>query len=131
MHASMARAASAYQEVQVTSRSPVELVVMLYDGAISSIAQARAAMVARDLVTKRAAIDKAYAIVTHLQSTLSMDDGGEVAASLDSLYTYVVDQIVQANTSLAPAPLDDCLRVLRPLRDAWASLASQQGADLR
>ncbi len=101
---------------------------MLYDGAIGAISQARDAIVARDFVTKRAAINKASAIITHLQSTLAMDEGGEVASSLDGLYTWVHEQIVAANTSLAPAPLEACLRVLHPLRDAWATLAAGQDA---
>jgi flagellar secretion chaperone FliS len=126
MHASMARVASTYRQVQVGSRTPLELVVMLYDGAIGAISQARDAMVARDLVAKRAAISKASAIVTHLQGSLAMDEGGEIALSLDGLYAYVMDQIVLANTSLVAAPLDDCLRVLLPLRDAWARLATEQ-----
>jgi flagellar protein FliS len=120
----MARGAAAYQEVQVNSRSPLELVVMLYDGALSSLGQTREALVQRDLVTKRAAMSKALAIIGQLQSSLNMEEGREVAERLDSLYTYLTSRLVEANVNGDVAPIDEALRVMSTLRDGWAQIAT-------
>lgn len=121
-------AAAAYTNVEVTSRSPMELVVMLYDGAIASLTQARDALARRDLVTKRASITKAISIVSHLQSTLNMDDGKDVARQLDALYDYVLERITAANISGQTEPLDQSIRLLCTVREGWAQLAQQPSA---
>lgn len=123
MTAALSRATSAYKEVDVTARSPLELVVMLYDGAISALEQSRDAIQQGDLLTKRRAMSKALAIVSHLQGTLNMEDGREIAEELDRLYVYVTDRIVDANVNGNAAALDDAVRVLKTLREAWSELA--------
>jgi flagellar protein FliS len=120
-----ARGAHAYLQTQVQSRTPIELVVMLYDGAIASLGQARDAMAARDLVVKRHALSRGLAIVQELQNMLNMEAGGAVAARLDGLYTYVSGRCVEANVQQDPAGLDEAVKLLTPLRDAWAELAAQ------
>ncbi len=120
-----ARGAQAYLQTQVQSRTPVELVVMLYDGAIRFLGQARTAMAVGDLVAKRDALSRGLAIVQELQHMLNMEAGGEVAARLDGLYTYVLGRCYEANAQKDPAGLDESIKLLTPLRDAWAALASQ------
>jgi flagellar secretion chaperone FliS len=119
------RGAHAYLQTQVQSRTPVELVVMLYDGAITFLGQARDAMIARDLVVKRHALSRGLAIVQELQNMLNMEAGGAVAARLDGLYTYVLSRCFEANVQRDPAGLDEAIKLLTPLRDAWAELAAQ------
>lgn len=118
------RAAAAYKQVAVTSRSPLELVVMLYDGAIASLAGAREAIVVRDLFVKRDRLAHALAILDHLQSTLDMAGGGEIAANLDRLYGYATMQIVESSRTLDPAGIDEAIRILSGLRDAWSQIAA-------
>lgn len=124
MSATLARAASTYQQVQVTSRSPLELVVMLYDGALTSLGQARSAIERRDLHAKARAMGKTMAIVHELQNTLDFESGREVALNLDRLYTFVTGRLIEANLRLDTAPLDEAERVLVTLRDAWAQAAA-------
>lgn len=123
MSATWARAAATYQTVQVTSRSPLELVVMLYDGAIRALGQARDALARRDLVAKRAAMNRALDIVQHLQSSLDMEAGGEIAARLDALYSYVIERLLEANRRADQGPVDEAVRLLSTLREAWAQIA--------
>ena len=80
MH-SAAMVADTYQKAQVQSRSPLELVVMLYDGADRYLSQARDAIERRDTAAKHEAISKALAVVAELQNNLNMDAGGEVACT--------------------------------------------------
>ena len=118
-------AAAAYTHVEVTSRSPMELVVMLYDGGIAALTQARDALQRRDLVVKRTSLTKAISIISHLQSTLNMEEGRDVAQQLDSLYDYILERITTANVTGAPEPLDQSIRLLCTVRDAWVQIAQQ------
>jgi flagellar protein FliS len=107
----------------VEAASPVELVVMLYDGALRFLGQAREAIERRDVRAKGEALSRVIAIVGELQATLDMEQGGEVAASLHRLYAYVMDCLVAASVNRDVVPLDDAARVLATLREGWAGLA--------
>lgn len=131
MTASLARATAAYQEVNVAARSPLELVVLLYDGALSAIVGAQQAVEAGDLVAKRKAMSKAFAIIGHLQSTLNMDDGKEVAEQLDRLYVFVTDKLIEFNTQGRAEALSEAHSVLTTLREAWSAIAQQGGEGAR
>lgn len=115
-----------YLKTQVQSRTPLELVVMLYDGAIRFVRNAQDAIVCKDIARRAESISRAMAIVSELQSTLDMDKGGAIARELDRLYTYVRDRMLDASCRQDARPLDDALKVLLTLRDAWSEIAAQQ-----
>lgn len=117
------RGAQTYFNTHVQSRTPMEIVVLLYDGALRFLGQAREAMQQNDLVTKRDALSRGLAIVTELQGMLNLEEGGEIAARLDGLYTYIHGCCLDANTQRNPARLDEALRLLTTLRSAWAEVA--------
>jgi flagellar protein FliS len=123
MQQTLARGAQAYYQTQIQSRSPLELVVMLYDGALRFLDQTVEAMKRNDLVTKRDSLSRAMAIVTELHGMLDLDQGGEVAASLDSLYTYMMERLTDANQKRDPAPVLEVIRLMGGLREAWSQIA--------
>jgi flagellar protein FliS len=131
MQAVMARAAHAYHQTQIQSQSPLELVVMLYDGALRFLQVAADATRRNDLVAKREGMSRSMAILAELQNTLNLQDGGAVAQSLDHLYTYINGRLIDANAQKDPAPMEEAIRLLRPLRDAWAQIASSPGQPQR
>lgn len=120
-----ARGAEAYYQTHVQSRSPLELVVMLYDGAIRFLNQTTEAMERGDLVAKRDAMSRSMAILAELQGMLDHEQGGEVAASLDSLYTYMIERLSTANAERDTKPIAEVVRLLSGLRDAWSQIAQQ------
>jgi flagellar secretion chaperone FliS len=124
MTPTLARGAQAYHQTHVQSRSPLELVVMLYDGALRLLEQAAMAMDARDMATKAEAMSRAMSIIAELQSTLNMQEGGAVAAQLDGLYAHMTARLLDANSQRQRAPIDEVIGLLRPLRDAWSQIAS-------
>src|SRR4029079_7385137 len=69
------RGIQAYQQVQTESRSPLELVVMLYDGAIASLTQAHEAAARGDLRQRGAAVSKTLSIVGALREALDLTEG--------------------------------------------------------
>ena len=127
MSAPAHRAISSYRQTEVQSRTPLELVVMLYDGALRFISEARGAIVRRDIHARHQQISRALAIVSELQSTLDMKSGGKIAAELDRLYVFVRDRLLEASLKQDVKPLDEATRILTKLREGWAgiSLASQ------
>lgn len=124
MQASMARAAQAYYQTQVQSQSPLELVVMLYDGALRFLHQAAEAIGRRDLVAKRDTMSRSLAIISELQNSLNMEAGGDVAQRLDALYTYMSGRLVDANIRNSAEPIHETIRLLTMLRSAWVEIAS-------
>ncbi len=122
------RAANSYLQTQVKSSSPLELVVLLYDGALRATAAADDALVRRDIPARRTAMSKAMAIVGELHATLDMDKGGAVATELDRLYTWMTDRLVDATVRQDAAPVQEVRKVLETLRDAWHQVATQARA---
>lgn len=124
MHAAASRATAAYQTTQVQSRTPLEQVVLLYDGAIGFLTRALDAMAQQDVRGRHQGISRALAIVNYLQNTLNMEAGGEVARSLDALYSYTRDRLLEANMKRRREPIEEALRLLGTLREGWAGIAA-------
>ena len=122
------RAAQHYMQTQVRSSSPLELVVMLYDGLLRYTGAAVDAMAHRDIRARRDAISRSLAIICELQSTLNLQQGGEVAVQLDRLYTWRTESLVDATVRQDPAPIHDVRRVIETLRDGWQQVATARPA---
>lgn len=127
MYAAM-RATEAYRQTEVRSRTPLELVVMLYDGALAFMTAAQDAIRRGDIPARKTALSKTLAIVSELQSTLNMDQGGEIAASLDELYRWSSVRLIDAAVQNDPAPIEEVAQVFRTLRDGWDGIASGSGS---
>lgn len=118
-----------YREVDITTASPETLVVKLYEGAIRN---ARAAVLHHEagrIGERGRAISKAIAIVSELSSALDMEQGGEIASNLSGLYGFVNEQLVEANLQGSTDRIEDALRVLDILAEAWVEVA--RSADAR
>ncbi|MEQ1759074.1 MAG: flagellar export chaperone FliS [Vicinamibacterales bacterium] len=116
----MNRGVDAYRQVNAETRSPMELVVMLYDGAIRFVGDARAAADRNDVVARTRAVSRALAIVTELQNALHLEDGGDVARELDRLYSYMTTRLIDSNVKRDRKALDEVHRLLSTVRDGWA-----------
>lgn len=122
------RGVMGYRAAQTQTSSPLELVVMLYDGALRFLADAERAVEARDLPARATAIRKTLAIVGELRSTLDMTRGGAVAEELDRLYDYIQDRLIAVTRDQHPAGLAEARAVLVSLADAWRTIAAGGGA---
>lgn len=120
----LSHAAARYRVTQVQASSPLERVVLLYDGAIRFMEAAREAIGRRDIASRRDALSRALAIVGQLRCTLDMEHGGEVAASLDRLYGFVTSRLLDAARLQDARPIDECLSVFETLRDGWRTVAA-------
>ena len=125
-----ARALHTYRSTQAQTSSPLELVVMLYDGAVRFLADAERAFAAGDINARAHAISRAMAIVHELRNTLDLAKGGAVAEELDRLYDFVEDRLFAATRDRDPGPVADARRVLSSLADAWRTIAINGGKDV-
>lgn len=112
-------------ELSVLAASPIELVVMLYDGAIASITRARLFIEQGDRVGKAAQIARASDIVGELAAVLDPEQG-ELPRSLSAIYDYVRKQLLLANLHDRTGTLDEVLGLLSNLRGAWSELAERE-----
>jgi flagellar protein FliS len=118
------RGADAYRNLEAQSRTPLELVTMMYDGALRFANEARTAHAANDRAARGRAISRVLAIVGELQNTLNVREGGEVAIELDRLYAYVTVRLVDASAKNDGGGLEEVCRLLTTLREAWAGIAA-------
>jgi flagellar protein FliS len=124
----VARGIDTYRRTNVHTRSPLELVVMLYDGALQSLGEAKDAMARKDVTARTKAISRALAILTELQGTLNVKDGGAIAEELDRLYAFAISRLVDVTTKRDASAIDEIVKVLTPLRDGWSQIAQQAAA---
>jgi len=115
-----------YEQTQVVTSSGVQLIVLLYDGAIQSLEIARREIQAKNVREKARHLGRAIAIIGELNSVLDYEQGGEIARSLRRLYDYMLAELVEANVRNNEKRLDVPLRCLSTLREAWRQVAAQQ-----
>ena len=116
---------AAYQMVathgSVTEADPHRLIVMLMDGALSRIAQARGCMDRKATAEKSAHLQRAIAILDELRCSLDLKQG-ELAHNLDRLYDFMGRQLLQAHVEDRSELLDRTGALLQEIRGAWLAL---------
>lgn len=120
---------SKYLTQQIMTASPAMLIFMLLDKAISSLNEAITAIEAGEVEHRWKANNRAMEIVTHLWSTLDVEQGGQIASNLEQLYSFVLRQLPNVDLKNDPQPARDAIAVLSPLRDSWREMARGAAAD--
>lgn len=123
--------ARAYRANSVLTASPGQLVLMLYDGALKSLALTREAFGRPEHDMMRIAVInqqliKAQAIINELQATLNHDAGGEFSRRMESLYEYFNRRLLEANLRKQVEPVVEVERLLTEVRDAWREMLSKR-----
>lgn len=123
--------ARTYRANAVLTASPGQLVLMLYDGVLKSLALAQEAFNRPEADVRRIeAINqhllKAQEIIAELQSGLNMDAGGDFAKTMHRLYDYHNRRLLEANLRKQVEPVIEVERLVREIRDAWAQMLAQQ-----
>ena len=108
-----------YKKAQVETSSPEQVLIMLYDGAIRFLNQAKVNIANKDIEQSHVNLTKAQRIITEFMSGLDMDLGGEMAKNLFNLYEYLHHRLVQANIKKDVEIIDEVLAHLRSLKSTW------------
>lgn len=118
----MNKAAQAYFQTNVATTDQGQLLLMLYDGALKYLHQARDKMLANDFAAKGMLISRVIDIVNELAASLNMDKGGSLAVNLNNLYLLCTARLLRANLKMDLESLDSVEHILSGLRDAYAQI---------
>ncbi len=118
----MNKAAHAYFQTKIGTTDQGQLLLMLYDGALKYIQQARTKMIAKDFAGKGIMISKVIDIVNELAASLNMDRGGSLAVNLNNLYLLCTARLLRANLKMDMESLDSVESILSGLRGAYAQI---------
>lgn len=118
-------------EASIYGASPVGLIVMLYEGAISALRKAQSEIARNNYIGKGHFIGKSMEIINGLDNVLNLEKGGEVTANLRELYIYMKHRLGVANMKNDADILEEVITLLDELLDAWRQLDKMQGAGRR
>ncbi|TAF72264.1 MAG: flagellar export chaperone FliS [Curvibacter sp.] len=121
------RSASAYKrvgiETSVDNADPHKLVVLLFDALNQALGGARLAIQNGDVPAKCKHINHAVRIFEEgLIAPLNLQEGGELAANLHSLYTYCVQRLTIANIKNDISIIEEVQRVMEPVSSGWKQI---------
>jgi flagellar secretion chaperone FliS len=115
-----------YRETATTTAPPGQLILMLFDGALLFLERALAGFEYADPGEKNQTIhnnlQRAGKIIRHLDHCLNMEAGGQLAETLRRLYQYFDRRLLASNLKKRREGVDEVIRCLRELRDAWATM---------
>jgi flagellar protein FliS len=116
---------NAYRETKVKTASQGQIIVMLYDEAIRQLD------IANELLPRgpeaydrvNTAIQKSRDIITELMVSLDLEQGGDFAQRMFSLYSWFNQELLDANFRKDVQPISAVRDMMSEVRDAWAQIA--------
>ena len=118
-----------YKKTQIETATPEQLILMLYDGAIKFLVQAKIKINNKDpkkIEECNNSLIRAQDIIYELIKSLDMERGGDIAQNLFSLYEFMLHQLMQANMDKDPKPITVVLTMIKDLRDTWTEVMKLQ-----
>jgi flagellar protein FliS len=112
-----------YQQAAVNTSSPIQLVLMLYDGAIRNVKLGVEGIEERNIQKSSTYLLKAQSIINELIGSLNLDY--PIAQNLLQIYDYMLRRLIEANIKKSKEPALEVLGHLNTLRDAWHQIAKR------
>jgi flagellar secretion chaperone FliS len=109
-----------YQNNSVTTASPGELTLMLYNGCLKFITLAKKGIQDHDIEMKNVNIQKAQNIVSELMVTLNMDM--DVSKNMMSLYDFINRRLIEGNIKNDVEAIEEAEGLIIEFRDTWKEL---------
>ena len=120
---------SVYQSVQVTTTDRGRLLLMMYDGAIKFLKQAKAGIEENDVMRFCRFLSKAQAIIAELMNTLDFEKGGSIARDLDRLYDFMLFYLTEANLHRDPKRIEKVIGLLDTIYSAYKEIILGRKSD--
>jgi flagellar secretion chaperone FliS len=117
---------STYFDFGILSADPLELVRMLYRGAIDAVENARQHLRDGKISERSAQLTKAGAIIAHLTCSVREEADPALANRLIGLYSYMQRRLMRGNIEQADGPLAEVSQLLSTLLEAWSQCGSPQ-----
>ncbi|MFU0782873.1 MAG: flagellar export chaperone FliS [Thermoanaerobacterium thermosaccharolyticum] len=106
-----------YKRNSIMTASPEELVLMLYNGIIRFVNEAKQAIDDKNIERAHNSITRAQDIVLELMSTLDMQY--DISKNLYSIYDYISRRLIEANLKKDKVALDEVESLISDLKDTW------------
>lgn len=120
---------AAYQSVSVhggvATADPHGLVMMLMDACAERLNIAAGCIEHKEIARKANLLHSCVTILTELRGSLNLAQGGPLAENLDSLYDYMMRQLLIANIRSNAATVREVLGLMNEIRGAWAAIGAQ------
>ncbi len=131
------RAAAQYRSVRshglVADASPERLVQIMFEQILSNLAAAQGSMrrikdnmPVGEVCAKGNALGKAIRLIDHLNATLDMDRGQEIARNLRSLYDYMLPRLTIANVNNDAAIVAEVAGLVQKIKSGWDRLVEDR-----
>jgi flagellar protein FliS len=121
------RAIAQYRKLNVASvvdsASPHQLIEMLFDGARGRLKKAAGCIAHGDIKGRSVAITETVSIVSGLQASLDLEEGGDLAENLDALYDYMQRRLFRANADNDAGAVQEVLDLIATLHQAWHAIS--------
>lgn len=111
-----------YREAAVRGASPLRLVILLYEQAVEDLRRALEAHGREDIEGRTCHINHSILVIGHLQSSLDMERGGEVARNLERFYGVVRAALVEAQCRQSAAGLELQISHLMQVHATWCEV---------
>lgn len=115
-----------YQQVKITTADPLQIVVLLYEGAIKNLNQ-WLSLIGSDDELASARLVRTQEIINYLRTVLDHQQGGEIADNLERLYNYMRDRLGEANLHRDRDKVQEVIGLLQTLLEGWHGISSHAG----
>jgi flagellar secretion chaperone FliS len=115
-----------YQDTKFSTTNKGALIVMLYDGAIRFLEEAKNRMKVKDFGGKGYYIDKAYGAINELRASLNFNADKKLADSLNQLYFFMTKQLSKATLDNDTKAVDIVIDLLKGLKEAWEQAVKKE-----
>ncbi len=123
---SQASSIAAYRSIathgSAVEADPHQLISLLMDGALERLIAAKGGIERGEIVEKAALLQRVGAIIEELRSSLDHSAGGELSGNLERLYDYMMRRVLAANLHNDVKAVEEVVRLLREIRNAWAAI---------
>ncbi|MCC6931769.1 MAG: flagellar export chaperone FliS [Deltaproteobacteria bacterium] len=118
-----------YRTVQFTTIDRGRLLLMMYEGCLKFLGQAKEALEARDIAKFARFLSKSQAIISELMNTLDFEKGGKIARDLDRLYDFMLFYLTEANLHKDPQKIQRVIKMMESISDAYHDIINSGKAE--
>ena len=116
---------SKYLNVRFSTVTKGNLVLLMYDGAINFLEEAKSRMIERDYSGKGIYLDRAFGVINELRTSLNFEVSQKLADSLNQLYFYMTKLLSKATLDNDVKAVETVLELLKGLRESWQQAAKE------
>ncbi|RME59809.1 MAG: flagellar export chaperone FliS [Candidatus Dadabacteria bacterium] len=115
-----------YKNVQITTTDKGRLLLMMYEGAIKFLRQAKSGLESNDIPKFCRFLSKAQAIIAELMNTLDFEKGGKIARDLDRLYDFMLFYLTEANLQRDAEKVQKVIELIDTIYSAYKEIIENQ-----